>query len=66
LVVTAQLNDVDPQTWLADMLVRNAGHSVDQLDELLPWKRTPATNTKKPSITGGFSFLCSRTYATEW
>ena len=26
LIVTAKMNDVDPQAWLADVLARIAGH----------------------------------------
>jgi len=37
LIVTAKLNDVDPQAWLADVLGRIAEHPMHQLDELLPW-----------------------------
>ncbi len=37
LIVTAKLNDVDPQAWLADVLARIADHPVHRLDELLPW-----------------------------
>ncbi len=37
LIVTAKMNDVDPQAWLADVLARIAEHPVQQLDELLPW-----------------------------
>jgi transposase len=37
LIVTAKMNDVDPQAWLADVLARIAGHPVQRLDELLPW-----------------------------
>ncbi len=37
LIVTAKLNDVDPQAWLADVLARIAGHPAQELDELLPW-----------------------------
>ena len=37
LIVTAKLNDVDPQAWLADVLAGIAGHPVQQLDALLPW-----------------------------
>ena len=37
LIVTAKLNDVDPQAWLADVLARIAEHPVHKLDELLPW-----------------------------
>jgi transposase len=38
LIVTAKMNDVDPQAWLADTLARIAEHPVLRLDELLPWK----------------------------
>jgi transposase len=38
LIVTAKMNDIDPQAWLADVLARIAGHPAHRLDELLPWK----------------------------
>jgi hypothetical protein len=41
LIVTAKMNDVDPQAWLADVLARIAGHPVQQLDALLPWNWKP-------------------------
>jgi transposase len=37
LIVTAKLNDVDPQAWLADVLARIAGHPAHRIDDLLPW-----------------------------
>jgi transposase len=37
LIVTAKLNDVDPQAWLADVLARIAEHPASRIDELLPW-----------------------------
>jgi transposase len=37
LIVTAKMNDVDPQAWLANVLARIAAHPVHRLDELLPW-----------------------------
>ena len=37
LIVTAKLNNVDPQAWLADVLAHIAGHPVRRIDELLPW-----------------------------
>lgn len=37
LIVTAKMNDVDPQAWLADLLARIAAHPAQRLDELLPW-----------------------------
>jgi transposase len=41
LIVTAKLNDVDPQAWLADVLARIADHPVSRLDDLLPWNWRP-------------------------
>ena len=43
LIVTAKLNDVDPQAWLADVLARIAEHPAQKLDELLPWNWRPIT-----------------------
>ena len=37
LIVSAKMNDVDPQAWLADVLDRIAAHPAHRLDELLPW-----------------------------
>lgn len=37
LIVTAKLNDVHPQAWLADVLTRLANLPVSRLPELLPW-----------------------------
>jgi len=42
IIVTAKMNDIDPQAWLADVLARIAEHPVQKLDELLPW------NWRKP------------------
>jgi transposase len=37
LIMTAKLNQVDPQAWLADVLARIAEHPTQRLHELLPW-----------------------------
>ena len=37
LIMTAKLNDVDPQAWLADVLARIADTPQSRLHELLPW-----------------------------
>ena len=42
LIMTAKLNDIDPQAWLADVLARINDHGVHRLNELLPW------NWRKP------------------
>jgi transposase len=43
LIMTAKLNDLDPQAWLADVLARIASTRQGRLNELLPWEwnRTP-------------------------
>ena len=41
LIVTAKMNDVDPQAWLADVLARIAEHPARRIDELLPWNWRP-------------------------
>ncbi|WP_413061440.1 IS66 family transposase (plasmid) [Sphingomonas carotinifaciens] len=38
LLETAKLNGINPQEWLADVLDRvGQGHSINRLDELMPW-----------------------------
>jgi len=41
LIITAKMNDVDPQAWLADVLARIAEHPAHRLDDLLPWNWQP-------------------------
>jgi hypothetical protein len=43
LIVTAKMNDIDPQAWLADVLARMPDLPLSRLPELLPWnwKRCP-------------------------
>jgi transposase len=47
LIVTAKMNDIDPQAWLADVLARIAGHPSHRIDELLPWNWRTATAALK-------------------
>ena len=47
LIVTAKMNDIDPQVWLADVLARIAAHPAHRLDEFLPW------NWAKASVVAG-------------
>jgi hypothetical protein len=44
LIMTAKLNDVDPQAWLADVLGQIADIPQGRLAELLPW------NWKQPNL----------------
>ena len=37
LIVSAKMNDIDPQAWLADVLTRIADLPQNRLHELLPW-----------------------------
>jgi transposase len=42
LIATAKLNNVEPFTWLRDVLQRMTdGHPASRLDELLPWNWQP-------------------------
>jgi transposase len=45
LIVTAKMNNVDPQAWLADVLGRIADHPVHKLEDLLPWNWNKAEPT---------------------
>jgi hypothetical protein len=46
LIVTVKMNDVDPQTWSADVLARIASHPAHRLHELLQplWQRHSSLN----------------------
>jgi transposase len=41
LIVSAKMNDIDPQAWLADVLGRIAEHPANRIDQLLPWNWKP-------------------------
>ena len=45
LIVTAKLNDIDPQAWLANVLARIADLPQHRLGELMPWNWRPDTST---------------------
>jgi len=45
LIVTAKMNRIDPQAWLADVLARIADHPASRLDELLPWNWRKTTTS---------------------
>ncbi len=48
LIISAKMNDVDPQAWLAAVLARIATHPAHQLAELLPWNWKLANPQAKP------------------
>lgn len=37
LIVTAKMNDIDPQAWLADVLARLPNTTASRVQDLLPW-----------------------------
>ena len=37
LIVTAKLNHIDPQAWLAEVLARMPDMPQSRIQELLPW-----------------------------
>jgi transposase len=37
LIVTAKMNDIDPQAWMANVLTRLPNITVSRVHELLPW-----------------------------
>ena len=41
LIVSAKLNDIDPQAWLADLLARIADTPISKLEQMLPWNWQP-------------------------
>lgn len=46
LIVTAKMNDIDPQAWLADVLARLPDMPLSRLPDLLPWNWKPSTIAK--------------------
>ena len=47
LIVTAKMNDIDPQAWRADVLARMPALTVSRLPELLPWNWHHASSKQK-------------------
>src|SRR5258705_2626644 len=67
LIASAKLNDVDPLTWLADVLARIAGMPQSRLAELLPWNwqaaRTQIASAAACSccsLRKGLATVCAR------
>ena len=59
LIVSAKMNGVDPQAWLADVLARIAGHPAHRLDELLPWNWRPPSGD---CTAGGLTLHVNKVY----
>jgi len=47
LIASAELNNIDPRAWLADVLARIGDHPVSRLHELLPWHWPRATRVDR-------------------
>jgi hypothetical protein len=49
LVQTAKLNGLNPETYLKDILAKIAeGHTINRIDELVPWRMIPVAATSPP------------------
>ncbi|MGD0106632.1 MAG: transposase [Rhodopila sp.] len=49
LVASAKLNGLNPETYLKDILAKIAeGHTINRIDELVPWRMIPAAATSPP------------------
>lgn len=42
IIESAKMNGLDPEAYLADLMGRIADHSINRVDELLPWSWRPA------------------------
>jgi transposase len=48
-VASAKLNGLNPETYLNDILAKiTDGHTINRIDELVPWRMIPATATSSP------------------
>ena len=52
LIETCKLNDVDPQAWLAHVLVKLPDHPAKNIDDLLPWRWKAAERATGSALAG--------------
>jgi transposase len=60
LIETCQLNEVDPQAWLADVLARLPDYPAKRINDLLPWNWKAAhdiSSNRARALTGALVFL---------
>lgn len=44
IIETAKMNNLEPQAYLTDLLIRIHDHKINRIDELLPWNWAPLTS----------------------
>lgn len=49
MIVSAKMNDIDPQAWLADALARLPAYPAHLIDDLLPWNWRSAKPRTQPA-----------------
>ncbi|TIL81789.1 MAG: IS66 family transposase [Mesorhizobium sp.] len=49
LIVSAKMNDIDPQAWLADVFARLPAYPAHRIDDLLPWNWISAKLRTQPA-----------------
>lgn len=49
LIVSAKMNDIDPQAWLTDVLARLPAYPAHRIDDLLPWNWRSAKLRTQPA-----------------
>ncbi|MCB1563862.1 MAG: IS66 family transposase [Alphaproteobacteria bacterium] len=60
LIETAKMNGINPQDWLTDVLTRIPDHSINKVDELMPWNYVSHKIQSSSSISEG---ILTKNYA---